>query len=448
METQASKYNADSGRDWSGPAVSRTLESMYGSDRVAVARERYGRLAVDLSGELRSAGTQSGTEASFFRFYSAPGRTELGGNHTDHNRGRVLCAAVTLDAVAAVSLRNDTIVRIVSKGYARPVMFDLRSLEARQEESGTTQALARGVARGLSDRLISGGKTGLRGFDAVIQSDVLQGSGLSSSAAIEVLFGCILADIAERRVDPVDIAKIGQYAENVYFGKPCGLMDQTASAVGGIAYIDFADPSNPVVEKIAYDFERDGYTLVVVDTGGSHADLTAEYAAIPAEMRAAASVFGASFLREVDPEHILASASAIRASAGDRALLRSLHFVKENARVPLMAAALRHARMDEYLDLVRASGDSSWRFLQNLGAPHSPREQGPCVALALSESLGSDPAGRSVVSRVHGGGFAGTIQAYVPSDLLPDYTRLLESCFGAGKVIPVRVRIPGAIRVL
>ncbi len=448
METQDTIITVDAGQDLRGSELTRTFESMYGPGRAGAARERYARLAADLAGQHSALGRSAGDSSGGFRFYSAPGRTELGGNHTDHNHGRVLCAAVGLDAVAAVRPREDTTVRIVSQGYARPVEFDLRSLEPRPEESGTTQALARGVARGLSDRHFGRGKSGLRGFDATIQSDVLQGSGLSSSAAIEVLFGTIIADLAGLRVDPVEIAKIGQYAENVFFGKPCGLMDQTASAVGGIAYIDFADPESPIVEKIVYDFAKDGYSLVVVDTGGSHADLTGDYAAIPAEMRAVASVLGARFLREVDPDRIISSASAIRASAGDRALLRALHFVRENARVPLMAAALKEGRIDEYLAIVGASGDSSWRFLQNLNAPDSPREQGPCVALALGESLGRDSAGRKVTGRVHGGGFAGTIQAYVPTEILGDYTRLLESCFGVGKVIPVTVRTPGAIRVL
>ncbi len=442
METLDMDNRADFGPDGKNPELLRTLAAMYGEAGVAPALERYRRLAKDLAVSLPAGGRNPG-----LRFYSAPGRTELGGNHTDHNHGRVLCAAVRLDAVAAVSPRKDSIVHIVSKGYARPIEIDLRSLEARPEEAGTTQALARGVARGLSERHLSRTGAGLCGFDAVIQSEVLQGSGLSSSAAIEVLFGTIMADLAGVKVSPVDIAKIGQYAENVYFGKPSGLMDQTASAVGGIAQIDFADPASPAVEKIEYDFERKGYALVVVDTGGSHADLTADYASIPADMKAAAAVFDAGFLRDVDPGLILSSAQAIRAAAGDRAFLRAFHFVRENARVPLMAEALKSGRLDEYFALVRASGDSSWRFLQNLSAPHSPREQGPCVGLALSESLGSDSAGRTVVSRVHGGGFAGTIQAYVPLALMGDYTGLLESCFGPGRVIPIAVRAPGAIRV-
>ncbi len=447
-----------------------SLASVYGPGEAAGAALRFGTLARRLPPAPGGTAPPGG-----IRFYSAPGRTELGGNHTDHNRGRVLCAAVGLDAACALAPRNDGIVRMESEGYPRAVEVDLRDLDPRPEEAGTTAALVRGVARGIADRA---GTTGaaLRGCELRVHSLVLQGSGLSSSAAVEVLLCTALADLAGLRIPPVEAARIGQFAENVYFRKPCGLMDQTASAVGGICAIDFADPGNPLVDRLDFDFAGAGYALVVVDTGGSHADLTPEYAAIPAEMRAVAGALGAGYLREVDPARLAAAGPAVRAAAGDRAFLRALHFFRENDRVPAMAAALRRGDTASYLALVTASGDSSWRLLQNLHAAQDPRKQGLCVALALGETLTTGPgsapgpgtgpeipgespgnarepapagegfAGR-IVARVHGGGFAGTVQAYVPLPLLHEYRELMESHFGPGCVIPLRVRAAGATRL-
>jgi galactokinase len=275
----------------------KSLAELYGADAERQAK-RYLRLA-----ETASRDAPSGE----LRFYSAPGRTELGGNHTDHNRGRVLCAAVGLDAAACVAPREDGIVNIVSDGYPDPIRVDLSSLEPVKAERGGTAALVRGVAKGIASYMgLGGGKNGAmggpsRGFSAALASDVLPGSGLSSSAAIEVLLGTIMADLAGIAVPPVEIAKIGQFAENEYFGKPCGLMDQTASAVGGVVFIDFADPSAPEVKRIEFDFAEEGYELVVVNTGGSHADLTADYAAIPTEMKAVAAVLGADYLGKSTP---------------------------------------------------------------------------------------------------------------------------------------------------
>lgn len=420
------------------------LVALYGEEGLPGALARMDGL------EARLLDLREGRPAALPRFYSAPGRTELGGNHTDHNNGRVLAAAVRLDALACVAPRGpgDLGVSIRSEGWAEPIVLDLSSLEPRPEEAGRTEALVRGVARGLADRGVAIG-----GFDAAIASTVLPGSGLSSSAAIEVLLGAILADLAgaglgsalarEKSIDAVELAKIGQYAENRFFGKPCGLMDQTASAVGGVVAIDFALPAAPVVRSIPFDFAEAGLVLCVVNTGGSHADLTADYAAVPAEMKAVASFLGKSVLREVEPALLSRRGPAIRAALGDRALLRAFHFADEDARVPAMVAALERKDLAAYLGLVRASGDSSWRLLQNLYPPKAPAEQGLSLALALSERF---LAGEGA-ARVHGGGFAGTIQAYVPTARFEGWKALIESYFGQGSVHPIGARPLGALRL-
>ncbi|HET7839509.1 MAG TPA: galactokinase family protein [Rectinemataceae bacterium] len=419
-----------------GKAAKKALAGLYGKG-VAAQAERYSRLASLLRGDLEAASLAG--EAGQPRFYSAPGRTELGGNHTDHNHGQVLCAAVSLDAVACAVRLPGTRVSLVSDGYADPVVLDLATLEPLPAERGKTAALVRGVARGLADRGIAP-----VGFAARINSTVLPGSGLSSSAAIEVLLGSLMADLAGSPLSALEIAKIGQFAENEFFGKPCGLMDQTASAVGGVVSIDFADPRSPKVKRLEFDFEAEGYRLVVVGTGGSHEDLTAEYAAIPGEMRAAASFLGAETLGDIDPSLLAQKGPELRAALGDRALLRAFHFMGEDARVPAMVKALKAGDLKAYLKLVKKSGDSSWRLLQNISPSGAVAEQGIALALALSaEMLGAKGAWR-----VHGGGFAGTIQAYVPAKLLAAYTELMEGYFGAGCVIPVSIRAAGAGRVL
>lgn len=404
------------------------LAEVYGKEAVASALKRY---------EALSRAMLAARPNEEQRFFSSPGRTELGGNHTDHNRGRVLCAAIDLDAVACVVPNRDRSVRIHSEGYD-PIEIDLSDLECRSEERGTTAALVRGIARGLADR-----GAPVKGFDALIHSTVLPGSGLSSSAAVENLFGGILSDLAQIDTPAIELAKLGKYAENDYFGKPCGLMDQAASAVGGVVTIDFADPAKPRVKRIKYDFRAEGYALVVVNTGGSHADLTADYAAIPSEMQVVASFFGAESLREVEPELLLARGPEIRKAAGDRALLRALHFVGENRRVLDMVAALSKGSLRKYFKLVKKSGDSSWKLLQNLYPPEAPEEQGLCLALALS----ADFLGKKGAARVHGGGFAGTIQAYVPLDMLDGYSALMERYFGSGAMIKLAVRPLGAVKI-
>ncbi len=407
-----------------------SLAPLYPSENPDAGRARWRALAL-----------QAGAPAETLRFYSAPGRTELGGNHTDHNHGRVLAAAVNLDTIACVRPRADHLARIRSPGYP-DTEVDLSSLSPAEAERGTTGALLRGIAAWIAEKHADAvGKAGaLRGFDAWLSSEVLSGSGLSSSAAVEVLFGTIMADLADLRLDCVEIARMGQYAENAYFGKPCGLMDQTASAVGGIVAIDFGDPGSPRVRRLDFDFGAAGYSLAVVDTGGSHADLTADYAAIPTEMRQVASAFGAAALRGIGRNELAARADELRRDFGDRAFLRAWHFAAEDERAEAMANALAEGNLDTYLGLVRESGDSSWRFLQNLQPQGRPREQGLAVALALAErAIGPEGA-----CRVHGGGFAGTVQVYAPTGRIPALRAALEPVFGPDSVIPVTIRHQGA----
>jgi galactokinase len=435
--------------DWKrrleGNPARKALAGLYGADAGAQAKRYLDLAEAILREDTRRERTGSEAPAADLRFFSAPGRTELGGNHTDHNRGRVLCAAVDLDAVACVSPRDDGRIEIVSVGYPDPIRVDLSTLEPVPAERGSTTAIVRGVAKGLSSYVAArgAGRGAPRGFTARVSSRVLPGSGLSSSAAFEVLIGTILADLAGAEITPVEVAKIGQFAENEYFGKPCGLMDQTASAVGGVVSIDFADPSAPTVERVEYDFVKKGYDLVIVNTGGSHADLTADYAAVPAEMKSVAKCLGAAYLREIDRARLVARGPEIRKACGDRAFLRALHFVADNDRVTLMVKALRADDLDAYLELVEESGRSSWELLQNLYPCSAPSEQGIPVALALTEGF----LGGKGASRVHGGGFAGTIQAYVPRERAAEYVRLMEGYFGPGSVIPASPRAKGAVRV-
>ena len=367
------------------------------------------------------------------RLFSSPGRTELSGNHTDHNRGRVLAAAIQLDTIAAVSTppEKSMIAEVVSEGYP-PVRVDLSNLTKVKSEEGSTDALLRGIAASI---VLRGGTVG--GFSASTASRVLKGSGLSSSAALEVLVGSIFNELYnDSRFTPVELAIMGQKAENEYFGKPCGLMDQTACAVGGVVAIDFANPKAPMVEALNADFASAGYTLAVVDSGGDHADLTPDYAAIPEEMKAAAGEMGAEVLRDADEESFISAIPEIRNKSGDRAVLRALHFFNENRRVGEMVDALNKNDIKSYLDGVRRSGDSSWRFLQNVFSPRHVDEQAVSLALALSERF-LDGEG---ASRVHGGGFAGTIQVLVPTDKFKAYVSFMEKYFGNGSVVPLSVR--------
>ena len=368
-------------------------------------------------------------------YFSAPGRTEISGNHTDHQRGRVLAAAVNLETTAKVTLNHTDSIRVFSEGYD-PVEISLNDLTLHPEEVNTTAALVRGIAAAFVQRGAI-----LQGFDAYVQSTVLPGSGLSSSAAFEVLMGTILNTLfLENPLSPVQIAQIGQWAENVYFGKPCGLMDQTASAVGGLVYIDFADPENPIVKKVDYDFEKSGHALCIIDSGASHADLTQEYAAIPGEMKAVAQQLGAEVLSQVDAEVFYNSIPKLRKSCGDRAVLRSIHFYEENARVPKLVTALEKGDFEEFLRLIGESGHSSYMHLQNVIPAGYTQNQEVAVALALCQH---HLQGRGAF-RVHGGGFAGTVQAFVPMDLLADFKAGIEAALGAGSCHVLSVRPQGS----
>lgn len=371
-------------------------------------------------------------------YFSAPGRTEICGNHTDHQHGCVIAAAVNLETTARVQLNGTDEIRIESEGY-EPFSVKLGDYEIKSDEINTTAALVRGVASAFAAR-----GAVLQGFNAQIQSSVLPGSGLSSSAAFEVLMGTILNHLfLDGALSAVEIAQIGQYAENVYFGKPSGLMDQAASSVGGLVYIDFADPKKPIVEKVAFDFARSGYALCIINSGADHADLTDEYTAIPAEMKAAAAVCGQEVLRDVEETLFFEKINEVRARAGDRAVLRAIHFFAENRRVGQMAAALRAGDMDAFLYIINESGESSWELLQNVTPAGAVEHQEIAVSLALAKSL---LRGRGAV-RVHGGGFAGTIQAFVPTELLDEFCKGMEAVLGEGHCHVLSVRPEGGIRV-
>ncbi len=355
--------------------------------------------------------------------FSAPGRVEIGGNHTDHQHGMVLAAAVDLTTNASVQKNDDGIIRVLSEGYD-PVEVYIYDLELHEEERNTMAALVRGVAAAFVQRGCC-----LGGFDAKVNSTVLTGSGLSSSAAFEVLMGRIINGLFfENRLSPVEIAQIGQYAENVYFGKPCGLMDQTASSVGGMVLIDFKDTSAPQVERIEYDFGGCGYTLCIVDSGADHAGLTEEYAAIPEELRKVSAVFGREYLRDVDEMEFYARLPEVRAAAGDRAVLRAIHIFDDNRRVMQQAEALRCGRFDSFLRLVSESGDSSWKYLQNVVLSGASEHQSMAFTIALCKKL----LNGSGAVRVHGGGFAGTVLCFVPNGELEAFNTELEKTLGKG----------------
>jgi len=371
--------------------------------------------------------------------FSAPGRTELSGNHTDHQHGQVLAAAVNLEMLAWVKPNASTIIRVMSEGYPMSVI-DISDLEIKEEEKNTTNALIRGVAA----KFIQMGCE-VKGFDAYVTSTVLPGSGLSSSAAYETLIGTIINHLYYgAKATAVEVAQIGQWAENVYFGKPCGLMDQTASSVGSVIGIDFADNSNPIVEKIDLDLTANGYALCIIDSGADHADLTDEYAAITVELKNVCRIFGKEFLREVDEDEFYANIANVRQIAGDRATLRAMHVFAENKRVEAQKAALRANDIDTFLKYVTESGLSSWRFLQNVTPKGRDEYQEVAFALALSEKL---LAGTKGVCRVHGGGFAGTIQAFVPLEILDTFKTEIEKVLGEGKCHVLSVRAEGGVLV-
>ena len=369
---------------------------------------------------------------------SAPGRTEISGNHTDHQRGCVLAAAVNLETVADVTLNGSNNICVRSEGYPETVV-ELDDLNIREEEKNTTAALIRGVAAAIVQR---GAR--LEGFDAEVHSTVLPGSGLSSSAAFEVLMGTICNELFfDRKLSAVEIAQIGQYAENVYFGKPSGLMDQAASSVGGMVYIDFADPNHPQVERLDFDFEKAGHALCIIDSGADHADLTDEYAAIPRELKEICSYFGKDVLREVREEDFMQALPQLRGQVPDRAILRAIHFYQENKRVQQQKKALQEGDFDSFLHLTTQSGYSSWMYLQNISPVGATEHQEVAVALAMCDILLKSRG----AYRVHGGGFAGTVQAFVPMDMLEEFKSGIERVLGEGSCHVLRIRNEGGVRL-
>ena len=372
-------------------------------------------------------------------YFSAPGRTEISGNHTDHQRGRVLAAAVNLDMQAAVRPNGTDTIRILSQGYPMSVV-SLQELEPKAEEINSTPALIRGVAARFQQL---GCK--VEGFDAYMESTVLPGSGLSSSAAYEVLIGTIINHLYfDAKVSQPEIAMIGQYAENVFFGKPCGLMDQMASAVGGMVTIDFEDKENPVIQPVSFDFASCGHALCIIDSRASHADLTDEYAAITVELKNICAHFGKDVLRQIDPADFYAAIPALRKKCGDRAVMRAIHFYRENARVPQQVAALQAGDFDSFLKMEKESGHSSWMYLQNVIPAGYTAHQDMAIALALCEQY---LQGKGAY-RVHGGGFAGTVQAFVPFELLETFRAGIDAVLGEGACHVLSIRPEGGVEAI
>ena len=372
------------------------------------------------------------------RYFSAPGRTEIGGNHTDHQRGRVLAAAVNLDTVAAVRPNGTDKIRILSKGYPM-CEIDVKELVPKEDEINTTTALIRGVAARLAELGFK-----VEGFDAYCESTVLPGSGLSSSAAYEVLIGTIIDYLFfDAKVSQAEVAQIGQYAENVFFGKPCGLMDQTASAVGNLVTIDFFDKDNPVIKPVNFDFSSCGHALCIIDTRASHADLTDEYAAIPGEIKMIAEYFGKEVLTQIEEKDFFAEIPKLREKCGDRAVMRAVHFYQENARVPKQVEALEKGDFETFLSLVKESGYSSYMYLQNVIPAGYKEHQDVALALAMCEHL-LDGKG---AYRVHGGGFAGTVQAFVPFEILEKFREGIDSVLGEGACHVLDIRPQGGVEM-
>lgn len=373
------------------------------------------------------------------KIFSAPGRSEIGGNHTDHQHGKVLACAINMDAIGIVKKVKDEEVRIVSDG-SKEIVVDITALTIREEEKGSTLALIKGVLAGFHEK---GYQIG--GFHAYITSDVLIGSGVSSSAAFETLIGVILSGLYNKMmVSAVEIAMIGQFAENIYFGKPCGLMDQMACSIGSLAYIDFLNPEKPHVEKISFDLEKFGYSLCITDTKGSHADLTDEYAAVPEEMKRVANYFCKEVLVDVSPDKLLDNIAEMRKVLSDRCILRAIHFLGENKRVEAEVNALKQGDIDTFLENIQVSGNSSYKFLQNVYSVKNVYQQNVSLALALSETI----LRNNGVCRVHGGGFAGTIQAFVKNEEVKAYQTYMDQIFGKGSCSVLKIRKYGGIQVI
>lgn len=372
------------------------------------------------------------------RLFSAPGRTEVGGNHTDHQHGCVLAGSVNLDVIAIVSPNEDGKIRIKSKGYPMDTI-DVTNLEKNTQEKGKSSALIKGVCKRFADMGCE-----IKGFNAYTTSNVLKGSGLSSSAAFEVLIANIVNNLFNNgKTDAVEIAKIGQFAEREYFGKPCGLLDQMASSLGGFTYADFENPEKPITESIDLDIRNYGYTLCVVDTGGNHANLTNDYADITLECKAISNALGVDFLRDADSDRFYTEMADLRKKCGDRAVLRAFHFFNEQNRVALQRKALKDGDFEGFLKLVNESGQSSYDYLQNLYSNSAVNEQGLSLAIALTKNFLNGKG----ACRVHGGGFAGTIQCYIPTNMLDDYKAMIENVFGNGSCFVLNIRPVGGYEI-
>lgn len=409
-----------------------TLAEIYGEENVTEQIERYSEAIeefISLYGDV---------EASIF---SVPGRSELSGNHTDHNHGKVMAGSINLDIIAVATKTDNGVITIKSKGFPEDVVDTKSYTSPVEKDFFKSNALIAGMAKAFCDRDLCVG-----GYTAYTTSNVFKGSGLSSSAAFEVMVGNILNYFYnEGKVENTEIAKMAQFAENVFFGKPCGLMDQMACAVGGFVYIDFEDTSKPIIEKIPFDLSAKGYALCIVNTGGNHADLNDDYASVPKEMKAVAGYFGKEYLRLLDKSTVLSACEQLRQVVGDRAILRAIHFFNENERVEAQREALRNDDTSLFFDYVKKSGRSSFMYLQNVFTTKNVEEQGLSLALALTDSYleGTDSA-----FRVHGGGFAGTIQAFVPFSLVSQYREIIDSAFGKGACHVLRIRPQGAIKVI
>lgn len=414
-----------------GSLDQRIKEIYVDEQRVPYNRERYIR-AIDRFTELFPSEKE-------IEIYSAPGRSEVCGNHTDHQNGMVLATSINLDAIAIVAKAEEPVIRLVSGDFPMEEV-DVADLSMKEEEQSTTTALIRGVAAGMKER---GHKVG--GFTAYITSDVLMGAGMSSSAAFESLIGTILSGLYnDMKVSSIEIAQIGQYAENIYFGKPCGLMDQMACSVGGMIFIDFKEKEHPEVRQVHTDFEKAGLSLCIVDTKGSHADLTPDYAAVPAEMNQVAQALGREHLREVPRETFFKEIPKLWKETSGRAVLRAIHFYEEEERVLRGVKSLEESDYPGFLSVIKASGDSSAKYLQNIYSPKDVDSQNVTVALAVSESI----LGENGVCRVHGGGFAGTIQTFVKNEAVAAYKEQIEAIYGDDSCHVLKVRLQGGIRVL
>ena len=406
------------------------LSEVYGNAEATFQQVRYSKLAERFENDF--------SENADIRFFSAPGRTEVGGNHTDHNNGKVLAAAINLDAVAAVSQRDDSIICVNSEGYPS-ISIDTKDLKVKNDEAGKSTALIRGICARFKQL---GYKYG--GFNASVTSRVLSGSGLSSSAAYEVLIGTILNYLYnDGKISAVEIAQISQYAENVFFKKPCGLMDQTACSVGGFVQIDFKDTENPVINKVDFDIAKHGYNLCIVDTGGDHADLTDDYAAIRLEMNSVAEYFSKSVLRQVPEKDVFEQMGQIRKKTGDRAVERAIHFYNENKRVERLANALANEDFESFKATIIESGKSSYMYNQNCYTLSNPNSQPVALALCLTEELLKGNG----AYRVHGGGFAGTIQAFVPVEETENYVSSIKKVFGENSCYILKVRSHGGCEI-